>query len=470
MKLVISNLTAVLVAALCASTVAAAPTAAEQEAQQRARALQQLSVKNSQRVAQLRRAVEATWNWHVAKKAKDFGAINSNITEMVTLVTLKEGAAKGTTLGDVFALKARAYADPINLRFYAEAKRAYEEALKAQEDADRKARVAHAFAKYLFACGQEPAEKCEKAMLDAYNTPGIAAATKMALLRDGVPGLGFVAEGRKVAEESGDLGLLREWYLFATAEPGWQDRDKFDPLEPANCTDYRLAMCDEALARIEPKWHAEFLSRKGQLLRKMGRWADAENLVLAQLAAITNVTDRRRVPLLGELAALTAERAARYYQKPDETLARKAIWYWEEALRIDPANGGLLRKIVEQSMYIGDWDLATRNLDALTVTMKDGKPDAWICAVRGDIAYYRGDYEQAVKWYQTFEKFPDGPAVVKIPNSHQRFAGALYATGRYEECLKALDGCPNYWSFKDTNANYRKILQAKIAEKTDAKR
>ena len=37
--------------------------------------------------------------------------------------------------------------------------------------------------------------------------------------------------------------------------------------------------------------------------------------------------------------------------------------------------------------------------------------------------------------------------------------------GRYEECLKALDGCPNFMSFKDANKLYRRILKEKIAAK-----
>lgn len=389
---------------------------------------------------------------------------------LTAVAALAAVAAHGmTTRGDELAKKAYACSNPINLRNYDAAKRAFDEALAAQEDADRRARVAHAYATYLFKCGQEPAEACEKMQLDAYNTPGISAATRLALLRDGVPGLDYRREGRKLAEESKDQNLLKQWYSTVTAPPGWKDRAARDPLDPENCADWRLGMCDEALAKLEPRFHAEFVRRKVQIYTAMSKWAEAETLVLGQLAAITNATDRRRAGPLGELAALYAERAARYYQKPDDALSRKAIGYWEEALRLDPRNGGLMRKVIERAMLLDDYDLASKWLDAYTAIQKDRKPDAWTCAVRGDIAYYRADYEQAVKWYQTFEKFPDGPAVVRIPNSHQRFAGALYATGRYEECLKAIDGCPNFWSFKDTNAQYRRILKAKIEEMSAGK-
>lgn len=461
MKFEILNLA---LAVTLASTAVAAPTAAEQEAKKRAQAIAQLVKKNNQAVAALRRPIESTWNWNNAKKAKDFGMISSNVTEILRLVSLKEGAADCMTRGDVLALKAKAYAEPLNLRLYAETKAAYEEAAKAQEDADRKAKVAFAAAKYLFLAGQEPVEACEKAMVAAYNTPGLKPETKLALLKEGVPGLDYHTEGRKVAEASKDQKVLNAYYQREVSGPSWNDRKPRDPLDPAYCADGMFKTCDEAIAKLEPKYRDWFENRKLDLLREMSRWDEVEKVLTGRLAAITNATDRRRVQVYGQLAELYVAKSARYYQKPDEALTRKAIGFWEEGLKLDPQNGGFFRKIVERAMLIDDWKLAEAKLDALTKIMKDQKPDAWMTAVYGDIAYYRGDYEKAVEWYKTFDKFPDAPTVVRIPNSHQRFAGALYATGRYEECLKAIDQCPNFWSFKDTNNQYRKILKAKIEE------
>ena len=461
MKFEILNLA---LAVTLASTAVAAPTAAEQEAKKRAQEIAQLVKKNNQAVAALKRPIESTWNWNNAKKAKDFGMISSNVTEMLRLVALKEGAADCMTRGDVLALKAKAYAEPLNLRLYAEAKAAYEEAAKAQEDADRKAKVAFEAAKYLFLAGQEPVEACEKAMVAAYNTPGLKPETKLAMLKEGVPGLDYHTEGRKVAEASKDQKVLNAYYQREVSGPSWDDRKPRDPLDPAYCADGMFKTCDEAIAKLEPKYRDWFENRKLDLLREMSRWDEVEKVLTGRLAAITNATDRWRVPVYGQLAELYVAKSARYYQKPDEALTRKAIGFWEEGLKLDPQNGGFFRKIVERAMLIDDWKLAEAKLDALTKIMKDQKPDVWMAAVYGDIAYYRGDYEKAVEWYKTFDKFPDGPTLVRIPNSHQRFAGALYATGRYEECLKAIDQCPNFWSFKDTNNQYRKILKAKIEE------
>lgn len=420
---------------------------------------------NNQALAALRRSVESACGRAWTRKAKDFAVVSSNITEMVRLVTLKEGAADAMTYGDVLALKARAYADPINLRFYDEAKAAYDAAVAAQEDADRQARVAYARARYLFLCGQEPVEPCRKAMADAYRTPGLSPATRLDLLKEGVPGLSFRVEGRAVAEASGDPAVLRAWYVTETTPNRGRDAD---PLDPVNCADRRLALCEEALAKLPSAYRAEFANRKLAALRDLSRWDEAEQLLLARLAALTNAPAARRAAVCGELADLCVARADRYYQKPDESLTRRAIGFWEEGLAIDPKNAGFCRKIVERAMLIDDYAAASEKLDALTALMRDGKPDAWICAVRGDIAYFREDYETAVKWYQAFPKFPDAPAVVRIPNSHQRFVGALFATGRYEACLKALDQCPNWWSFKDANAHFRRILEAKLAERKPA--
>lgn len=355
----------------------------------------------------------------------------------------------------------------IDLREYEREKAARTAALAAETNADVHAKLAFDYAKYLYACGQEEIAACEGKMRDAYDTPGIKPATKLAFLKEGVPGLTYLKDGFAVAEASKDETLLNAWYLEVTRFEVRLDR-RADPLDPANCDDWRLRKCDEAIARLGPRFREQFKLRKAQFLRRMSRWDEAESLYRTELDAITNTASRVRAKWYGLLAELCVDRSARYYLPPDAAWTAKAVGFWREALKVDPKNAQPLRRIVERAMFVEDYALAEKALGEMTGLMRDGKPDAWMTAVYGDIAYFRGDYEQAVKWYSTYPKFPDAPARIRIPNSHQRFVGALHATGRYEECLKAIDSCPNFWSFRDVNENYRRILREKIRARCTA--
>ena len=458
------RLTMLAALALAVAPAGAAPTAAETEAA-RKKALEKLVRDNNDAVRRIRQRVESTTRtgWGVRLKVKDLAEISSNVTEIVRLLSLKEGAADCMTKGDALALKAHAFSTPVNLRQYAQVVKAFDEALAAQEDADRRALVAFERGQYLFDCGQEPVEACEKLLTDVYATPGIGVRTKLRMLEKGVPGLEYRAEGRKLVDASGDQALMSEWYL-KEASGGLRKADS-DPLDPRDCAAYKLRTCDEAIAKLDAKYHDAFIACKVKQLKAMSRWEDAEKVLMAKLFSITNVADGRRVHVYCDLASLYADRAERYSMKPDAALSQKAIGFWESALRLSPGYDSPLYAIARQAIRLEDLDLIEKTLDRLTAVRRDHKPDAWMTAVYGDVAYMRGDYEKAVAWYRTYPNFPDVQWLVRIPNSHQRFAGALYATGRYEECLKALDGCPNFMSFKDANKLYRRILKEKIAAK-----
>jgi len=385
----------------------------------------QLAKENAQKVSQLVRPIESTFSWPNDTKAKNFAQIVSNVNELVRLATLKEGAPANMTVFKAKMLLAKAYTKPVNLRFRKEAEAALADALKAAATPEEKAAVEAAREAYLVDIGEkEPAKK------SAAKKPDVS-----------------------------DQAALRAWYRERTRTVSWNDAR--DPLLEENCPDGMIRACDEAIAELKDA--GEFRLRKAALLAEGCQWAEAEKIYLEELAKVIDLASPRRIEWLSRLADLYVQRAARYYERPDAKLTAKAVWYWEEILRINPKDAGTCRKIVEQMFYQADWAAARKWLDAYVAVLKDAKPDAWASACYGDLAFFAGDYEEAVRCYTRFEKFPDGPSIVRIPNSHQRFAGALFATGRYAECLKAVDQCPNMWSFKDTNDHYRKILAAKIA-------
>ena len=75
----------------------------------------------------------------------------------------------------------------------------------------------------------------------------------------------------------------------------------------------------------------------------------------------------------------------------------------------------------------------------------------------------KGDWETAVKWYTMFPLKPT-PAYQRhrLPDASQKLAGALYALGRYEECLQATKTFPNFGSHRDENEVLRQAVKAKI--------
>ena len=338
------------------SATAVAETDAEKAARKHEQEMMQLSKKNDGTVNALRRNVEGTWNWYVAKQAKNFAEITSNVNEIVRLVTLKEGAAKAMTVADAKLLLARAYAQPVNIRFATEAEKAYRDAIAAAP-ADGKVAVERELEKYLFSVGKGPAPAA-------------------------------VAEDAKPAATEQEA--LRKW--FRNKVRTVSRNEKVDHLAKENCHDGKIEFCDQAVAELtDPRWHVEFLLRKADLLAEMSRWEDAEKIYLGELAKIVDVTSRQRVEWLVRLGELYAKRAARYYAKPDAALSAKALWYWEEAFRLDPKNGGVIRKIIVQAFLASDYDLAKKWLDAYVPLLKDQKADAWTSACYGDIAFFAGD-------------------------------------------------------------------------------
>ncbi len=419
--------------AAAALTAAAAPTEQEKAAQKKADELRRTVQQNNGRVNQLRQELERT-SQDGNRKAKNFAAVVSNVDEIVRLVTLKEGAASNSSVADAKLLLARAYARPVNLRYVDEAKKAYAAAVEAAAP-DRKASVERELALYLYAVGEGP--------LPA--DPPDNAAQKPPLT---------------------DAPALVRWYQEKVKDQPWWSGTR-DPLKPENAPEALIATCDQALSDLagqDLRFRMPFIERKVSLLRGVCRWDDAEKILLGELAKVTNVTDRARITWLTRLADLYEARAARYYEKPDRALTDKAIWYLEEALRLDPKNTGYMRKIVERGFMLDDYVLAKTWLDHELELRKDHKPDEWMAGCYGDIAFFAGDYELAVTYYEMYPNIRSSPSRVRIPNAQQRYAGALYALGRYEDCLKAIDKCPNFWSFKDTNNYYRKLLKQKIEE------
>ena len=146
---------------------------------------------------------------------------------------------------------------------------------------------------------------------------------------------------------------------------------------------------------------------------------------------------------------------------PDAGLMKKAITAYRAALDLDPQNGGYRRKLAETMIAAKDYKGAKELLEP---HVDFAHPDPWTMPMLGDCCYYLGDWEGALRCYEPFgDKLNQGERVP--PNRWDRKANALYALGRYEECLKEVDKLADWLVWKDRKAAYRQRLKAKIAEK-----
>ena len=261
-----------------------------------------------------------------------------------------------------------------------------------------------------------------------------------------VSGFRFQVAGAVVLAACAAVAGLREEYDAVTVPTKASTRyGGYDELAEENTLEYRLAKCDEAAAKSSDEATRNlFRGRKVTILAALRRYDEA--MALAQELKNEELQ-----------ASVCRARAARYYAPPDEKWTREAIAHGLKAVE-GKETGRNLRPVAEDFIALKDH----KGLVETMVRLTKGKPDAWLGVWIGDAYYEMGDWQSAVGWY---EKYPNFKPCEGFPNSYQRYAGALYALGRYEECLKIVDKLPTVGTFKDTNAYYRHILAAKIAER-----
>ena len=346
-----------------------------------------------------------------------------------------------------------------NLRQYPAQKAAYLKALAAATNAADKARASLAYANFEYdsAMDDEPA-KWRAAALDAYRTPGLTPAEKLRLLiKPGVPGLDVEEEGWKVVE--GHPELYCEYFNHL------RHITRFGASGVAEKTSYehRLSILEKALQTVPAERRMDYVGDYAETLRNLGRLEEAE---AALLPWTTNEHPRVRAVAGDWLASFYRETAKRYYGEPDAATLHKALAACEIVIEarshFDPRPVAF-RNAAQTAFELKDYAKAKHYLDELVACQEKrspGKPDAEAAALLGDYWYYMGDYEEAVKAYSSVPSLNVRPAA---ENSWNRYARALYATGRYEECLAVIPKLAKWCSLADRNALYERILREKIA-------
>lgn len=337
----------------------------------------------------------------------------------------------------------------------------YQDALKVATNADERAVIACAYAKfgYSFAMDDDVA-KWRRMQVEAYNTPGASAATRLNLLKGGISGLDYETEGWKLVEKEPKLQQTYFWELI--------DRTRFGTsgLNEAGSAEHRLAVCEKAIALLgKDAMGGAFVSAKANTLRRLGRDADAEKVLLETIAT-TNARPRAAAErALGEFYAAVAQR---YYAEPDAPTLRKALRHYEAALemakRFSKPRQHEYDAVIATAMKLRDWPAAKRAIDDYRAALKGG-PDGYTAAKLGDYYYYQGDYAEAVKAYSLVPvaKFQASRPEHADAGATEwnRYAESLYATGRYAEALELVPKFVGWCSLADRNALYKRILKAK---------
>lgn len=440
---------------------------------------------NNVRYASLMLDIQASYDWGTAKlsepkfsrikfyqKAKNLPLLSSNINTMVSLV--RAGKFTATTEFALKRLYATAIAEPMDLRYYKEAVAAYDEAIRLAPEGKERNALVIAKARYELKAAQVDPAGPNKVLEDLYQS--YSDAEKLAQIGN-FPGHDYNGpEGRALSEKTGEAALSR-WYARQVENNRSRPINPDDPLDMRNSFDYKLAMCDEAIAKF-PDRKDQFLRAKCALWLDMKEFAPVEKVYREALEKAPADKPAVRCAALHNLAKLYVARAERYYADPDEKLSRTAIGFWDEAAKViiegdkkvvDEVNRGWSKAAdyftgpIRQAFLIRDWKLAAEWLDRYAQFLGEkAAKDPWICGCRGDLAYYAGNWAEAVKWYETPEKdFKDGPTRIPYPNSHQRYVGALNALGEHAKCLEALKKCPNMGTFRAFNDYNRRILEVK---------
>ena len=442
-------------AALTSAVCIAAEPVKTDEARQKE--IQQLVKANNQKIAALKRTMEGIPNWHNDKTPRNPEFINSNITEMVKLIKLPVGGADAVSEAEVQRLAAYAYAQPLNLRWYENAKKHYLEAIKLAVKPSEKANFAYEYADYMYRTAMEgDAAQWNKAKLDAFNTPGLTEAEKLSLLNRGLPGMDFEKDGWKLIADKPEL---HAWYYRLCFEAiskatGWQNKGG-NPLSYAQSDEHKLELAEKAIddTGIRERDKSLFYDKKLEALVGLERFDEAEQFLHSR-AASTNSWQRAEAS--AKLGDFYVDRAVRYYGAPNAGLMDKALAAYAVALAHAPDNGGFVRKQVDAMMKAGKYEEAIPQIDYWVSLARDKKADKFMLAAYADCYYYMGDYAKACEYY---DQFDDNNQALQ-----HRYAESLYVIGRYDDAIAHIKRSYNSWSYKEANKYFiRKIEEKKAA-------
>lgn len=437
------------IAAIFASAAAFAQTKQMTDAERR-----KIEQDNNHKQEQIAREL-GSLRYGSKDKPKTEAAIAGNVTAMTELLGEKSVVpATRYDLGKINHLAATAYANPVNLHFYGKAKNHYLESIRLATSPDEKALRLYEYASYMLECAQEETrEHWEKAMLEAYNTQGAAAATRLRMLEKSVPGLDLDKDGAALAGTDPSLQAVHlESCIKRIVKTHRESPAK--ALDRKYSYEHGLELCENVLKNPGLKGRDYFVARrcKLQMLEKLEMYDEQERCILEWTTAC------QPGPEMGDafftLGEFYLARSRRYYMDPNPALLKKAIAAYGMAIANDPGRHYYIRKSIEALFLLKDYPAAILQVDKYVDTLRDKKPDPYALMSYGDAHYYMGDYAKACEFYGRFDS---GDKAFQ-----RRYAESLYATGRLDDAIKHIGRMYNSWSHAEANQYFiRKIEEQK---------
>lgn len=385
---------------------------------------------------------------------KDWKKIADLEKEGLALLALKENVPTTATEAALRRHVAEAYAKPLHLRHVAEAEQAYARAKAAAKTADDQALTRLSYADFKFREAKDDGQKWIEEKKAAYQTVGLSAETKLAMLVSGVPGLDYETDGWTVVEKAPEL--QRRYFERLLGWQGYPNKLQLTWFDKRGDATHLLAVCDKALSVCPEKEREYYRGRRRGYLVQLGRIDEAEKELLENVKK-----DEKNGSAWMALGEFYANRARRYGAPVDPVVIQKAWAAFDKALACDPKNGGWVRTYIDLAMELSCYDVAKKLLDQHAGT----KPDVRYAGYLGDLAYYAGDYETAVKWYDMHKKHVIPQWDRTPPTRQDRIMESLYAVGRYEDALREAENLASWFTWKDYKADVIATLKAKIAEK-----
>lgn len=355
-----------------------------------------------------------------------------------------------------------------NLRNYDAEKAAFLKEIAAETNVDKRATLQLAYAKFEFASAKDDKpQQWRDAQVKAYETAGLKSATKLEMLKSGVWSKDYETDGWKIVENEPKL----QWTYFNRVFDLTRYGGAFG-VEEKDSSEHRLAVAEKAMKYLKGQELALAKNAYAETLGRLERYDEQEKALRDRLGEAVKADTREAAYAYGALGGFYRMRAQRYYDDPDEALLRRALDCYENEIKVTlryDCRVHFWQNVIGTAFELKDYDAVERHLKECVARMtarNKGKfgPDATVETWAGDLCYFRGDYEGAVKHYSSVPNLATRPVWNENGRSSwDRYAESLYALGRYEECLKVVPKLCSWCSLADRNNLYKRVLQEKVA-------
>ncbi len=293
------------------------------------------------------------------------------------------------------------------------------------------------------------AEAAFKALLeDPKHDAGARLSKLRTIVHDSLPfDVDVLGIAARIKEQSADPAIHLKYYLdmadyMSFMYGGWewgQEQPGVDPLNPVYSYESRIEFVDKGIADPKVVNKTPLYYHKAWLLDKLERFAEAEQIYLAQTA---NTNAAERADAFVNYARFLEGRAARYYTPAWRPYLQQATAAYLQAISVGvspktPGNWGYKESAANCAIKAGDFSAARTVLSNIVSSAK-GATNDFVRIRLGRIAWAEKDYEGVVSFYPPV----DSPLNIKeqyTMEDRANVAKALRMLGREEDELHALE-------------------------------